>query len=115
MKTQVALSLLSAILLAGCSTVGDEASDADTDSPAEILELSVGPEKVDCVGVGPMKCLIVNGSMFYDRINGFQYEEGYQYELLVERREKDPAQTPADASRYSYELLQIKSQYEVVP
>ena len=31
------------------------------------------------------KCYVVNGKYFYDPIEGFNYEEGYNYEIEVER------------------------------
>ncbi len=52
--------------------------------------LYVGPELVDCVGVGPQKCMLVKQSpdaeysYFYNTIAGFEFEPGYEYELLVE-------------------------------
>lgn len=111
---KVYFALVAALLLAGCAT-GERMEKTDRDSATEVMALSVGPEKVDCVGVGPMQCLIVNGSMFYDRIRGFEYEEGYQYELLVERTARERSQIPADASRYRYELIEVKSKTEVMP
>ena len=48
--------------------------------------LWVNSSKVDCVGVGPMKCLQVkfndndNWSSFYDGIEGFDYQPGFVYE-----------------------------------
>ena len=31
---------------------------------------------VDCVGVGPRKCLVVNGGFFYTEVTGFQHTKG---------------------------------------
>ena len=45
----------------------------------------VGPELKECVGVGPMQCMVVDGELFYSRIDGFDYEEEYVYKLKIER------------------------------
>lgn len=66
---------------------------------------------VDCEGEGPMQCMQVRegGSdewvLFYDRIEGFTYEEGYAYELRVAVEPR--AKPPADASSLRYRLLEV--------
>jgi heat shock protein HslJ len=76
--------------------------------------LWVGPYTVDCEGVAPQKCLVVkekpedDWSLFYDRIEGFEYEEGFLYQLLVSAEEVE--NPPADASSLRYSLLEIVSQ-----
>ena len=78
---------------------------------SEEITLYVGPELVDCVGVGPQKCMLVKTEpdgeyqYFYDQIQGFEYEEGYTYELLVEVDEVE--NPPADASSLSYTLIEV--------
>lgn len=49
------------------------------------LVVTIGPEIVDCIGTFPQKCLIVNGELFYDSIEGFNHESGYIYELEIKR------------------------------
>ena len=74
----------------------------------EILEITVGPELEDCVGLAPRKCMVVDGYLFYERIEGFDYQEGYHYRLRIERSDAYPGQEPpADASRYRYRLLEV--------
>ncbi|MEK6917488.1 MAG: DUF4377 domain-containing protein [Nanoarchaeota archaeon] len=69
--------------------------------------ITIGPNKVDCVGGVPMKCLIVNGERFYNSIDGFDYEEGYSYVLEVKiTKIKNP---PADASSSRYDLVKVIS------
>ena len=41
---------------------------------AHVMEVTVGPKLLDCVGVGPRKCLEVNGQLFYEGIDGFKHE-----------------------------------------
>ncbi|MGH1522471.1 MAG: DUF4377 domain-containing protein [Nitrosopumilus sp.] len=73
----------------------------------------VGPELSDCVGMGPQKCMMTRDSheadwqYFYDDIEGFIHEAGYDYhiEVLI----TDVASPPADASSKKYELLKILS------
>ncbi len=68
-----------------------------------LLTFIVGPRKMECTGAGSMECLIVNDKYFYDTIEGFNFEEGYKYQLLVERTEREDV--PADASKYTYRLI----------
>jgi hypothetical protein len=87
-------------------------SCADVTAPREqVLTLDVAPQQVPCTGVGPQLCLKVRQhpdtawTLFYDAIEGFQFEEGFEYTLRVAVREvENPA---ADASSLSYRLLAI--------
>lgn len=75
--------------------------------------LIVADHLENCVGVGPQSCMLVKENpdeewtYFYDQIEGFEYEEGYTYELLVDII---PVENPAaDASSLRYELKNIIS------
>lgn len=72
---------------------------------------NVESELKDCVGVGPQKCMVVNGNYFYDSIEGFSFEEGFEYELKVKKTERE--NVPADASKYIYTLVEIVSKEPV--
>ncbi len=76
-----------------------------------IMEVTVGPELLDCVGVGPRKCLEVDGMLFYEGIDGFMHEEGHTYRLKIERYDAFPGEEepPQDASRYGYRLIKVIS------
>ncbi|AZA55234.1 DUF4377 domain-containing protein [Chryseobacterium sp. G0201] len=69
----------------------------------------VGPKTVDCTGVGPMKCLQVKENTsekwtyFYDHIQGFTYEPGYEYVLKVKTEKIE--NPPMDASSIKYTLI----------
>lgn len=69
----------------------------------------VASRKGDCVGVAPQKCLLVkkgadtNWTFFYSQIEGFNYEEGYEYVLEV--KEEKVENVPADASSLKYILV----------
>ncbi len=47
---------------------------------------------LDCVGLGPRKCLEVNGRFFYEGIDGFKHEEGYTYRLKIEQYDAFPGE-----------------------
>ena len=73
--------------------------------------LYVDSKLVDCVGVGPQKCMLVredlnsDWNMFYDKIEGFDYQEGIQYKLEVMiTKVENP---PADGSSLKYTLSNL--------
>jgi hypothetical protein len=75
--------------------------------------LYVGPETATCTGVGVRQCLLVREDpdedwhFFYDSIRGFEFEPGYYYTLLVERRRVSPV--AADESSLRWSLVRILS------
>ena len=77
----------------------------------EVLEVVVGPERVECVGIALMECLMVDGEFFYDEIEGFEHQEGYEYRLRIEQYDAwpDMEEPPQDAGRYGYRLIEIIS------
>ncbi|WP_428323972.1 DUF4377 domain-containing protein [Nitrosopumilus sp.] len=82
--------------------------------PSEEKIFYVDSNLVDCVGVGPMKCMQIredpdsSWQNFYDSINGFDYAEGKSYKILV--KVTDVENPPADASSKNYELIEILDQ-----
>lgn len=84
--------------------------------------LYVAPQLRDCVGVAPMKCLVVredpNGQWtnFFGQIEGFTFEPGFNYTLKV-RVTDAPQPVPADASSKKVTLVEVvsKTQAEAVP
>lgn len=87
------------VALTGCS----ESTDT--------TRLWIGPERVECEGVAPMMCLQVAESaegdyqLFYDTIEGFDYQEGTSYVIDVSITEVE--NPPADASSLQYTLVEI--------
>ena len=78
-------------------------------SSSNITRYVVASTEVDCMGVGPQKCMMIkkgddsNWLLFYGRIEGFDYEPGYEYVLDVkEERIENP---PADGSSIKYILV----------
>jgi heat shock protein HslJ len=84
----------------------------------ENLKMFVKESKVPCTGVAPMECLQVkydkdkDWQLFYDHIEGFNFEKGNRYEIMVTRT-KRPEPIPADASAYQYKLKSIISKTPV--
>ena len=73
--------------------------------------LYVDSKLVDCVGVGPQQCMLIKEDldsewqMFYDVIEGFDYQEGTQYKLSVTITEIE--NPPADSSSLEYTLVEV--------
>lgn len=71
--------------------------------------MTIASQQGDCIGVVPQKCLLVkkgtdtDWTFFYTQIDGFQYEEGYEYVLEV--KEEKVENVPADASSLKYTLV----------
>lgn len=111
MVITTAVTLLFA--LAACQPVRDTRTSSE---PVE-KTLYVGAELVDCVGVGPMQCMLVKENLedeyqfFYSEIEGFTFEPGYTYELRV--LVEPVANAPADASSLKYTLIEIVGQEPV--
>ncbi len=78
----------------------------------------VAPFLEDCTGVGPQKCMLIRETPdeawtnFYDQIEGFSYEKGYTYKLLVLVTRVD--NPPADASSFRYKLKNIVSKIPTI-
>ena len=77
----------------------------------EVKTVYIGSALVDCMGLGPQKCmqykerLDEEWTLFYDAIQGFTHEEGYNYELEVQIT---PVAEPLqDASSLEYTLIKI--------
>lgn len=74
-------------------------------------KLFVASHLEDCTGVGPQTCMLVKEtpeaawSYFYDQIEGFDYEEGFNYEILID--EIPVNNPPADASSLRFKLREI--------
>lgn len=84
-------------------------------NPDQVQEVTVGPQRMECVGVAPQMCLVVNDELFYDEIDGFDHQPGYAYRLRIERYDRWPGQTeiPQDVGRYRYGLLAVLAKQRV--
>ena len=85
----------------------------------ENVTLFVGPNRVPCTGVAPQLCLLVKEnpddeySLFYSTIEGFEFEPGFEYELLVNKQ--TVPNPPADASAFRWTLIEVVSKTPVAP
>jgi heat shock protein HslJ len=77
------------------------------------MTLYFGPERVPCEGEGPQQCYQVREDpegewqLFYQEIDGFEWEPGYNYELQVNIYQVD--NPPAGVSSLRYELIEVIS------
>ena len=84
-----------------------------TKQPSDTIILHIDSKLVDCVGVGPQKCMLTRENpdteweMFYETIDGFEYQEGTQYVIEVTVTKVD--NPPADASSLRYTLVRVHS------
>lgn len=125
--TPLCTLILMSIAVSACNPLPNNATPASEASASPSPSASVTPEpdaeqtytlyinsqKVDCVGVGPQKCLQIrrsedeSWSFFYDNIEGFTFEPGFVYTLRVSEEEiKNP---PADASSKRIKLEEVIS------
>ncbi len=104
--TALTMVCAAALILAAAACGSSE--DA-VEMEAVVLEVTVGAELQDCVGLGPRQCMVVDGELFYEGIDGFDYERGYVYRLKMERYDAWPGEEepPQDASRYGYRLVEV--------
>ncbi len=110
------ISSLILVLLAGIAA-GCGAPDTFQEDAAEVMTVFVGPELVDCEGEGSQKCMLVKENqeddweLFYDQIDGFDYEERYDYEIAV--RVEDVPNPPAGGSSLRWILVDVISKMPV--
>lgn len=77
----------------------------------EILTLDIAAARVGCQGLVPQECYRVrqqpdtDWTLFYDYIEGFDYQTGFEYTIKVVRR--PVPNPPADGSSSTYHLLSI--------
>lgn len=96
------------------STTSKKKTNTNKDTQLWIIDA----QKAKCEGVTTSMCLLVKKpgdkdfNLFYDAIEGFEYEGGNEYKILVKRIAKTPP-IPADASAYTYQLVKIVSKKKV--
>ncbi len=92
MKPHHTLPLATLLLLAACLP-GEEES--------KVTRFSIAGATESCQGVGPMRCLVVNGELFYGEIEGYSHVEGTAAEICVEEVKREEP-VPADAASITY-------------
>lgn len=106
------ISALILVLIASVA-VGCGTQDTLQEDQGEVMTVFIGPELVDCEGEGPQKCMLVKENqeddwgLFYDQIDGFDYEEGYNYKITV--RVEDVPNPPAGGSSIRWILVDVIS------
>lgn len=105
MKRLLSVMAVGAVLAACAST------------PQNQVVLKVASSQADCIGVAPQKCLLVqevvdekvaaNGDweFFYSNIEGFDYESGFEYTLLIDKVNRE--HVAADQSSVIYNLVKV--------
>lgn len=101
----LAVSLAHADTARPCHTAREIIGLARTDRP-EVILFDIEAHTVPCQGVAPMRCLVVNGEYFYDRIDGYRHIEGQPARIYVERTER-PEPLPADAGGFLYRRIPL--------
>ena len=97
-RRRATLSLMAVLPLAAC--------DVLETGYVEVLEVTVGPTLAKCYGAGVQRCMVVDGKFFYDGIEGFEYEAGYDHRLRIGKHDPWGGDPPQDAGRYAYRLLE---------
>jgi hypothetical protein len=112
MPRTIALTVLLLLLAGACA--------AGTEPEAErIVTLEVAHHTVPCTALIPRECLLIReqGSSewgrFYDHIEGFTWERGYAYTIVVSIT--PIPNPPQDSSSVSYTLLQVIQRVAVEP
>jgi hypothetical protein len=118
MPPRIARRLAAALLLVGSAACrsatapgGESGAVLRAPTGETVLAVEVAPQRVTCVGVDVQQCLQVRPAagapwqLFYDHVEGFDFEPGFRYRLLVARR--PVADPPADASSVAYRLLAV--------
>jgi hypothetical protein len=80
------------------------------DDKSEILEVTIGPEMVDCSAFR-RTCMVMNGAPFPSWIDGFDFEPGFNYELRIKKTKR--AQPLLDVGAYQYNLIEELSKIPV--
>ena len=107
LSTLIFTSVLFVLLCTACSSL---------ENGVEKKTIYIGAKEVDCEGSGPRKCLLIKETVdaeykyFYDHIEGFEWEPGYEYELRIEVSKKESV--PMDSSSLRYKLIEVVSKRE---
>ncbi|WP_084528308.1 DUF4377 domain-containing protein [Nocardia crassostreae] len=118
LRLAVPLALLTLIPVSACSSGDPAPSPATTAATTTIpgtrqFEIYVAPEEVPCTSMVPQTCLQVRRDpnspweLHYDGIDGFDYQPGYTYRLLIE--ERPWVNPPADAPSSTWHLIKVIS------
>lgn len=106
---------ISAVLLSGKqNNIANPSSEKDYTYLLDSVDkeiFTIESKKYPCTGSGPMECLKVQVNQkgdfmyFYSPIEGFDFQDGNQYILLIKK--EAVLNPPADGSSIKYTLLEI--------
>lgn len=131
--TAVSLQILLLVGVSACNPLPNNATPTAEESPspqpsdmpenteANTYTLYVNSQEVDCVGVGPQKCLQIrrseseSWSFFYDTIEGFTFEPGFVYTLKVSEEEIENPPADASSKRIKLEEVISKTASQAIP
>lgn len=106
MKKIILSTILGLGFLASCTSSKVVNNDEET--------LTIASETKECsAGIAKMQCMLVKKDntaewqYFYNHIEGFTYEPGYEYEIIVSKSKIE--NPPADASSIEYKLVKVIS------
>jgi heat shock protein HslJ len=116
MRTRTKTVLSGAAIVLAAAACSEGTGGPETGIEKEVL---VAHFVSECVGVGPQQCLNVRESadddwtLWYDPIDGFEHEAGYDYRLMIS--ETHVADPPADASSIRWTLIEVLEKTPVEP
>ena len=115
MKYAIILLITSLVVLSACAVTPETPTTPQVETPnsgdEEFMTVQFTVEGTqECVGVAPQTCLVTSDGLFYESIEGFSYEQGYTYQIVVEKIPRDPV--PQDANAHQFVLVEILSQEE---
>ena len=115
MKTKLFLFLFALLALAGCLDNDTPEDKVETVNVAISAMTYIDSPVMTNYPIEGMRAKVGNDAdyefMTFNEIKGFTFEPGYAYELRVERTTL--GNPPADASRYTYKLLDERSKQPV--
>lgn len=88
-------------------TIGDKTYASNNLIAVRTLAIEIEAYKQDCGDAEPAMCLVANGELLYDNIQGFDFVEGNTYSMIV--AQIDQEDTPEKANQYQYRLVTIFS------
>ena len=110
----VSYIILSALILLSCKALNEPSAHAKTTRKA--IEVIVANHKVNCTGVAPQMCYLIKlneedeWQNYYNDIEEFDYEEGYEYRIKV--KADRVSNSYKDASDLKYSLIEVISKVE---
>ena len=109
MRHPLRLCLLPILAVAALAVIPGCSDPSGPD--ARTMTLDIASQRLPCMGVFASECFQVRirpdsqWTIFHASIEGFVFEPGYEYTLLVERRELNSP--PQDSSRFTYRLIAV--------